>query len=240
MKYCYAALLNFPITANAVSYCGLRKGNAKLSRYRMSEINVAIGQIKQTSIPRWYCNREKIRFTQQMPSAPDRTNPEGRICDYLIRRRAAPNDYKAFRQAGASRLLKHETASKISISLRPGCNRQNRLRLRCLKELGFETGTGNMVDCRNKLRIADDLMMMKRLDAGMLGIGPFIAHRRLLRDGTMAVLSSLCVFWPRTIAYPQHQHPRNHSTGRFHHRDGFCCRPANVVMPNFTRIYKPL
>lgn len=52
------------------------------------------------------------------------------------------------KQAGANRyLLKHETASKdLYKYLRPGCNWQNRLQcLRRLKELGFETGTGNMV-----------------------------------------------------------------------------------------------
>jgi len=91
------------------------------------------------------------------------------------------NDYKAFRQTGANRyLLKHETASKdLYKYLRPGCNWQNRLQcLRRLKELGFETGTGNMVGLPGQTLeiLADDLLFMRQLDTDMLGIGPFIAH----------------------------------------------------------------
>jgi len=52
-------------------YCGLRRGNAKLSRYRMSEdeIITTAKQIKKPASPRWYCNRAKILFTPRMLSA---------------------------------------------------------------------------------------------------------------------------------------------------------------------------
>jgi biotin synthase len=50
--------------------------------------------------------------------------------------------------------------------------------LQWLKELGMETGTGNMVGLPGQTleTLASDLLFMKELDADMLGIGPFISH----------------------------------------------------------------
>ena len=166
-------------------YCGLRKGNSRLSRYRMSEdeIIATAQEIKLSRVP-----------TIVLQSGEDSFYPADVICHLIERIRKetdliitlsigerALKDYKAFQQAGANRyLLKHETASlELYKYLRPGCNWDNRLQcLRWLKKLGFETGTGNMVGLPGQTLqiLADDLLVMKYLDADMLGIGPFIAH----------------------------------------------------------------
>lgn len=166
-------------------YCGLRRGNAKLSRYRMSEdeIITTAKQIKKTGIPTVVLQSGEDSFysTDVICRLIERIRKETDLIITLSIGERPLNDYKAFRQTGANRyLLKHETASKdLYKYLRPGCNWQNRLQcLRRLKELGFETGTGNMVGLPGQTLeiLADDLLFMRQLDTDMLGIGPFIAH----------------------------------------------------------------
>jgi biotin synthase len=166
-------------------YCGLRKGNSQLSRYRMSEdeIIATAEQIKKTGVPTVVLQSGEDSFYSQdiVSCLIERIRKETDLIITLSIGERALNDYKAFQQAGANRyLLKHETASKeLYKYLRPGCNWENRLQcLRWLKELGFETGTGNMVGLPGQTPeiLADDLLVIKYLDADMLGIGQFIAH----------------------------------------------------------------
>lgn len=233
-------------------YCGLRKGNAKLSRYRMSEdeIIAATEQIKQTGIPTVVLQSGEDSFysTDAICRLIERIRKETDLMITLSVGERPLNDYKAFRQAGASRyLLKHETASKdLYRYLRPGCNRQNRLRcLRYLKELGFETGTGNMVGLPQQTpeMLADDLMMMKRLDADMLGIGPFIAHPDTPlagRDNGSLELTLRVLALARLLTRNTNI-PATTALAAFHPQGRLLALQAgaNVVMPNFTPdIYK--
>ena len=125
-------------------YCGLRKGNSRLSRYRMTEdeIIATANQIKKMRVP-----------TVVLQSGEDPFYSADVICRLIERIRKETDlvitlsigersyaDYKSFQQSGANRyLLKHETASSdLYKYLRPGCNWENRLQcLRWLKELGF-------------------------------------------------------------------------------------------------------
>ena len=166
-------------------YCGLRKSNSNLSRYRMTEdeILATAKQIKNTGVPTVVLQSGEDSFYSQdiVCRLIKRIRNETDLIITLSIGERALNDYKAFQQAGANRyLLKHETASRdLYKYLRPGCKWENRLQcLRWLKELGFETGTGNMVGLPGQTPeiLADDLLVMKLLDADMLGIGPFIAH----------------------------------------------------------------
>ncbi len=166
-------------------YCGLRKGNANLSRYRMKddEILATARQIEKTGISTvvlqsgedpFYSADKICRLVEQI------NGETGLVITLSIGERPVA-DYQAFRQAGASRyLLKHETASlDLYKYLRPGCQLDHRIQcLKTIAHLGFETGTGNIVGLPGQTLeiLADDLLVMKLLDADMLGIGPFIAH----------------------------------------------------------------
>jgi biotin synthase len=63
--------------------------------------------------------------------------------------------------------------------MHPNASYENRIRcLYDLKSLGYETGTGCLVGLPNQTleSLADDILFFKKLDADMIGIGPFIPH----------------------------------------------------------------
>ena len=228
-------------------YCGLRKANDKLDRYRMTddEILKTARDIKSAGLS-----------TVVLQSGEDPYYTTTRICTLIhaikeetglvitlsLGERPA-QDYQAFAEAGANRyLLKHETASpELYHYLRPGCRLDRRIScLKTLKALGFETGTGNMVGLPGQTHeiLADDLLLMKMLDADMLGIGPFIAHpdtplagigqddiELTLRVIAIARLLTRNTNIPATTALAT-LHP--------HGRLQALQAGANVVMPDFT------
>jgi biotin synthase len=233
-------------------YCGLRKGNASLSRYRMSEdeILATAEQIKNTSVSTLVLQSGEDSFYSQdiVCRLIERLRKETDLIITLSIGERALNDYNAFQQAGANRyLLKHETASaELYKYLRPGCEWENRLQcLRWLKELGFETGTGNMVGLPGQTPeiLADDLLVMKLLDADMLGIGPFIAHPDTPLAGighddlelTLRVLALARLITRNTNIPVTTALSTLHPQGRLLALQA----GANVVMPDFTpEIYK--
>jgi biotin synthase len=63
--------------------------------------------------------------------------------------------------------------------MRPGSSYENRRQcLQWLKELGFETGAGNMIGLPGQCMtdLAMDLHYLNALQPDMIGIGPFIPH----------------------------------------------------------------
>ncbi|MBA4395992.1 MAG: [FeFe] hydrogenase H-cluster radical SAM maturase HydE [Syntrophus sp. (in: bacteria)] len=166
-------------------YCGLRKDNGKIIRYRMQddEITASARQIRAAGVG-----------TMVLQSGEDSFLTAAKVCRLIeiIKKETALTitlslgerpyqDYKAFKEAGADRyLLKHETADPdLYRRLRPGSHLEDRLQsIRRLKELGFETGTGNMVGLPGQTvaSLAEDIIIMKEYGADMIGIGPFIAH----------------------------------------------------------------
>ena len=233
-------------------YCGLRKSNASLSRYRMSEdeIIATTEQIKKTGVPTVVLQSGEDSFYSQdiVCRLIERIRKETDLIITLSIGERALNDYKAFQQAGANRyLLKHETASlELYRYLRPGCEWEYRLQcLRRLKELGFETGTGNMVGLPGQTPeiLADDLLVMKLLDADMLGIGPFIAHPDTPLSGTDNddIELTLRVLALARLITRNTNIPATTALATLHPQGRLLALQAgaNVVMPDFTPdIYK--
>lgn len=233
-------------------YCGLRCGNRKLDRYRMNDIEIiaAANQIKSLHIP-----------TVVLQSGEDSFFSRDKVCNLIRRIKAetgliitlsigekSSTDYQEFGEAGADRyLLKHETiSSEIYNYLRPGCNLSTRLQcLKTLKMLGFETGTGNMVGLPGQTPeiLADDLLLMKELDADMLGIGPFIAHPDTPLAGLEndALELTLRVIALARLITRNTNIPATTALGTLHSRGRILALQAgaNVVMPDVTpNIYK--
>ena len=166
-------------------YCGLRRDNRAISRYRMAlaEILEAAKKVRsegfrtivlQSGEDPWF-TQERISFLiQSIKEHTDLT-----ITLSLGERPYA--DYLAWRKAGADRyLLKYETSSPLLFRrLRPGTELPDRLRaLSGLRELGYEVGSGNMVGLpgQSDEDLVRDIQVFRQFDFDMIGIGPFIVH----------------------------------------------------------------
>jgi biotin synthase len=166
-------------------YCGLRRDNHAITRYRMPEEDILLSA--------HHIRKLKVS-TVVLQSGEDESLNRDSLCRLITRIKEETGliitlsvgersfeDYRAFMEAGADRyLLKHETSSaRIHRRLRPGAPFKNRLKcLYWLKELGYEVGTGIMVGLplQSVDMLADDILFMQKMDADMLGIGPFITH----------------------------------------------------------------
>ncbi len=90
-------------------------------------------------------------------------------------------EYKAYREVGADRyLIRIETTDKnLYDAMDPQMSHENRKRcLKDLKTLGYEVGSGSLVGLPNQTieSIADDILFFKEIGADMIGIGPFIPN----------------------------------------------------------------
>jgi len=233
-------------------YCGLRKANKKLSRYRMSdaEIIATAKQISKTDISTVVLQSGEDSFyrAEIICKLIEQIQKETNLIITLSIGERPLDDYKAFQQAGANRyLLKHETASpELYQYLRPDCQLDQRIQcLRTIKHLGFETGTGNMVGLPGQTLeiLADDLLVMKILDADMLGIGPFISHpdTPLAGIGNDDIELTLRVLAIARLLTRNTNIPATTALAAMHPQGRLLALQAgaNVVMPDFTpEIYK--
>jgi biotin synthase len=168
-------------------YCGLRRGNAELIRYRMDadEIIRAASRVLKTGIKTiilqsgddFYYSRKKICEIVEKIKNKD----PGTAITLSVGERPF-EDYRAFIRAGADRyLLKIETASpSLYTRLHPGQSLEKRLKnLYHLKDLGYQTGTGNIVGLpfQTEEDLARDILFFRKFQPDMIGIGPFMPQR---------------------------------------------------------------
>lgn len=166
-------------------YCGLRRGNKGLARYRMEpEEIVAVAEqaarigfktiVLQSGEDTWYTAELLASIVQEIKSRAD-------VAVTLSLGDRSEEDYLVMREAGADRyLLKHETADPVLFArLRPGTSLACRLQsLRTLKKLGYQVGSGNMVGLPGQTveTLAEDILLLRDVKVDMAGIGPFIPH----------------------------------------------------------------
>lgn len=118
--------------------------------------------------------------------------------------------YELWRKAGAARyLLRHETSdAALYARLHPGHSLENRLKcLRILGSLGYEVGSGFMVGLpgQSMESIADDILLCRKLNVDMAGIGPFIPQSGTPLAGQKGGSADLAL---RAIAALRIAHPR--------------------------------
>jgi len=168
-------------------YCGLRRDNHELVRYRMAPAEIVRVARK---------GKSRGLHTLVLQSGEDPWFTRGRMAE-LIREikdqtglaitlsvgERTYGEYLAWKKAGVDRyLLKHETSNpRLFRRLRPGRELGDRLiSLRWLQELGYEVGSGNMVGLPGQTMgdLVEDIQIFKKQDFDMIGIGPFLAHPR--------------------------------------------------------------
>lgn len=167
-------------------YCGLRKGNTALPRYKLnasSVLDVADSVARAgiwTIVIQAGDGAYRVEEVCEWVSAIKSRYPSMAVTLSLGERPVS--DYAAFRSAGADRyLLKFETSDRATYEkLRPGKLLSQRLQcLSELKRLGFQVGTGFIVGLPGQTleSLAHDLLLLCELDPDMVAIGPFMPQQ---------------------------------------------------------------
>lgn len=166
-------------------YCGLRCENKKVDRYRMGEEEILSCVQKAVSLGYKTVvlqgGEDSFFSTDKICSIIEKIKKYDVAITLSIGERSY-DDYKTFKNAGLDRyLLRIETTDEnLYKTMHPNMSLENRFRcLYDLKSLKIETGTGNLIGLPNQTveSIAEDILFFKKLDADMIGIGPFIPHQ---------------------------------------------------------------
>lgn len=234
---------------NDCFYCGIRKGNARAERYRLTLEEILA------------CCREGYGLgfrTFVLQGGEDAYFTDDRICQIVSAIKGSFPDcavtlsigekrresYQAYFDAGADRyLLRHETADaahyqklhppEMSLSNRKRC-------LYDLKEIGYQVGCGFMVGPPYQTldTLYQDLLFIKELGPHMVGIGPFIPQADTpfgrepagTLDRTLRLLSIIRLMEPHVLL------PATTALGTIHPRGRVLGiqAGANVVMPDLS------
>lgn len=234
---------------NDCYYCGIRKSNDNLRRYRLSvedalecckmgdELGFKTFVIQGGEDP--YYTEERI---EEIVKSIKKSYPDSAIT--LSLGESSEGAYKRWFDAGADRyLLRHETATgKHYAKLHPQeMLLSNRLDcLKTLKKIGYQTGTGFMVESpyQTDEDLARDLKFIEEFKPEMVGIGPFISHKdtqfKNFENGsvekTLVLIAILRLMNPKVLL------PATTALGSASEdgRERGILAGANVVMPNIT------
>ena len=173
---------------NDCYYCGIRRGNTGLERYRLNREQIL------------ECCRKGYEMgfrTFVMQGGEDAALTDDWIVDTIRAIRSEFPDnaitlslgertreaYQRFYDAGANRyLLRHETSNREHYGkLHPAAmSFDHRIQnLHDLKEIGFQTGTGIMVGSPYQTvdNLVEDVMFIEEFRPQMIGLGPYIPQK---------------------------------------------------------------
>jgi len=230
-------------------YCGIRKENLALERYRLSRQEVLacckegyeLGFrtfVLQGGEDNYYTDEELTTLLCDIHAR----YPDCAITLSLGER--TRESYQALFNAGADRyLLRHETANpehyrRLHPASLTAAHRQQCLH--DLKEIGYQVGTGFMVGSpfQTAEHLAEDMLFLKELNPQMIGIGPFIPHHATpfrehpagTLELTLFMISLLRLMLPKVLL------PSTTSLGTiaFDGREQGILAGANVIMPNLS------
>lgn len=230
-------------------YCGIRAGNARAVRFRLSPEEVLSACRRGHALGfRTFVlqSGEDLYFTDDMMvamiAAIKQEFPDSALTLSVGEKSHAT--YKRYFDAGADRyLLRHETADCGHYSLLHPSSQSlaNRLDcLRSLKKIGFQVGTGFMVGSPWQLPeyLAKDLRFIAECRPHMVGIGPFLPHRDTPFGHEPAGSLELTLFLLGVLRLmlPQALIPATTALGTLasEGRERGLLAGANVLMPNLS------
>ena len=234
---------------NDCYYCGIRKSNAKASRYRLDkaqilqccQVGYALGYrtfVLQGGEDGYFDDEKMPRIV----SAIRQRYPDCAITLSLGER--SSNSYEALFAAGANRyLLRHETATathyrhlhppRLSWEHRKECLYQ-------LKTIGYQVGAGFMVGSPGQSyeHLANDLLFLRELQPHMVGIGPFIPHADtpFAQEPSGPLQLTLLMIALTRLMLPEALLPATTALASLH-KEGRAMglqAGANVIMPNLS------
>ena len=234
---------------NDCLYCGIRKSNPHVSRYRLSEEHILdccrIGYdlgfrtfVLQGGEDGYYTRERMVHVIESIRSR----HPDCAIT--LSIGEKSREDYQAFYEAGANRyLLRHETFNANHYSRLHPPSLSAAARQKCLwdlKDIGYQTGTGFMVGSpyQTPQDLAEDMLFIRELNPQMVGIGPFIPHHDTPFSNEAAGTLELTLFMLGLIRLmlPKVLLPSTTALGTIDPkgRELGILAGANVVMPNLS------
>lgn len=234
---------------NDCFYCGIRRGNSQVSRYRLTKEEVLECCAKGYELGfRTFVLQggEDAYFTDEriveIVSAIKRRYPDCAIT--LSIGEKSYESYMKFYDAGAERyLLRHETYNGEHYGKLHPQELSAKERQQCLwnlKRIGYQVGAGFMVGSpyQTTENLAEDMMFIKELNPHMVGIGPFIPHKDTpfaketagTLELTLYMLGLLRLMLPKVLL------PATTALGTIHPegREMGILAGANVVMPNLS------
>lgn len=236
---------------NNCYYCGIRRGNDKAERYRLTEDDIlaccaeghALGFrtfVLQGGEDPFFTDEKLVGIVHVIRQG----YPDSAITLSLGER--SEQSYRALFEAGADRyLLRHETATKAHYARLHPPEMDFDRRMTCLEQLkaiGYQVGCGFMVGSPGQTvdDLVRDLRFIKTFRPHMVGIGPFLSHQDTpFRDQpngtaelTLYLLSILRLLLPEVLL------PATTALGTAagDGRERGILAGANVVMPNLSPV----
>lgn len=237
---------------NDCFYCGLRAGNKKLERFRLTEAEIldscergcAIGArtfVLQSGEDGFYTDDVVCGIVSSIKEK----YPDCAVTLSLGEK--TKQSYQRYFEAGADRYLLRQESSypEYYMRLHPAAMSCEQ-RLQCLwdlKEIGYQVGAGFMVDSPYQTiqDIITELNFMKQFEPQMVGLGPFISHRDTpfgtfpngSADLTLRVISIVRLMLPDALI------PATTALGSISEdcRTSAFASGANVIMANVSPVF---
>ena len=237
------------ICKNDCIYCGIRKSNPNVERYRLTKEQIldccdkGYGYGFRTFVLQ--SGEDKFFTADKMAEIISEIKAAHPDCAVTVSMgEMSRSDYEKMFAAGADRyLLRHETADKSHYEKLHPSDMSWKNRMNCLEELkdiGYQTGCGMMIGSpfQTAQCLAEDMIFMGKFKPHMIGLGPFIPHKDTPfadhKQGSLELtlfMLSLCrimlpnVLLPATTALGTID-PKGREMG--------VMAGANVVMPNLS------
>ncbi len=236
---------------NDCYYCGIRHGNRKAERYRLTDAQILA------------CTDEGYRLgyrTFVLQGGEDPYYTDERLCGIVaaIHKRhpdcritlsvgeKSAESYQAYFDAGARRyLLRHETADPVHYAKLHPASMSPENRKRCLfdlKRIGYQVGSGFMIGSPHQTPecLLADFRFLQELQPDMIGVGPYLPHPDTPFAGQPAgnlqrglrILALLRLMFPKALIPATTAFGTVHPQGRELALKAGC----NVVMPNLSPV----
>ena len=241
------------VCAKDCRYCGIRKGNAAVARYRIpeDEVAVCIEEARRRGYPAVAFQAGEVE-SEANTAYYERLLAKCRGLEVTLSLGEQTEDvYRRWKDAGAMRyLIRIETSDRrLYAKIHPAdCSFERRVAcIRTLKALGYVTGTGVMIGLPGQTveDLARDIVFFGDEKADMVGMGPYVPHaatplaaglpssvpcpRLLDLSCRMIALTRLYLHDVNIVAATALS-----ALDPFHGRDRGIDAGANVVMPNLT------
>lgn len=232
------------------NYCGIRRDNKKLQRYRMEEEEILASVAEAVSLGYrtvvLQSGEDPYYNVSRLEQIIREIKQQFDIAITLSIGERPRNEYEQLYAAGADRfLMRFETSNPaLYARLHPDSNFDQRMQcLRWLREIGYQVGSGIMIGLPGQTTadLANDILTFKDLDLDMVGVGPYICNEDTPLAGSpngTVEMTFKVVALTRIMTHNAHI-PATTALATLRPADGrekALQLGANVVMPNVSPI----